>query len=163
MPKLKLLILVNQGEGIIERLKRTLKTAIKLIGMDVIFMVIPPNLKNFFDLFPEVCFINGEGKDLVFSLYKGLRKLRGSDVLILDASKELKREEVVLALKERENVLFLNGGRWSGLAKVLLRDVDYLIRASEECFGKDLRQVFKKAKELYGIPFKEIDDKALLL
>ncbi|MCX8060071.1 MAG: hypothetical protein N3C13_02610, partial [Aquificaceae bacterium] len=59
----------------------------KLIGPDSLYAVITTEMKDFIDRFPDLIFIRNDKGTFLYGLYKGLRKLRGNDVLVLDPSK----------------------------------------------------------------------------
>jgi len=144
--------LLKEGkEKLYSRLERNLKLINKMIGIDNIYACVSAPFKDLFEKFPEVCFINNVGDSSVFGAYKGLRKLRGNDVLIIDGSAILEKEHLVQFFNRVHVTVGMIKERWSGIALVKMRDVDYLIRSLEKNFENSMLDAFKTLKETYSI------------
>ncbi len=129
----------------------------KLIGPDSLYAVITTEMKDFIDKFPDLVFIRNDRGTFLYGLYKGLRKLRGNDVLVLDPSQVISLDKLKeFIAKRRQNALYSENGKWKGIALVRLIDLDYLIRTLEGFLGeeKELTAVMEKVKQEYGIQYE---------
>jgi len=131
----------------------------KLIGPDSLYAVITTEMKDFIDKFPDLVFIRNDRGTFLYGLYKGLRKLRGNDVLVLDPSQVISLDKLKeFIAKRRQNALYSENGKWKGIALVRLIDLDYLIRTLEGLLGeeKELTAVMEKVKQEYGIQYETL-------
>lgn len=131
----------------------------KLIGPDSLYAVITTEMKDFIDNFPDLVFIRNDKGTFLYGLYKGLRKLRGNDVLVLDPSKFISLEKIKdFVSKRRKNVVYTSEGEWKGIALFRLIDLDYFIRTIEGFLSeeKDLWDVVERVKRDYGIEYEII-------
>ena len=131
----------------------------KLIGPDSLYAVITTEMKDFIDKFPDLVFIRNDRGTFLYGLYKGLRKLRGNDVLVLDPSQVISLDKLKeFIAKRRQNALYSENGKWKGIALVRLIDLDYLIRTLEGFLGeeKELTAVMEKVKQEYGIQYETL-------
>ncbi len=131
----------------------------KLIGPDSLYAVITTEMKDFIDKFPDLVFIRNDRGTFLYGLYKGLRKLRGNDVLVLDPSQVISLDKLKeFIAKRRQNALYSENGKWKGIALVRLIDLDYLIRTLEGFLGeeKELTAVMEKVKQDYGIQYETL-------
>lgn len=131
----------------------------KLIGPDSLYAVITTEMKDFIDRFPDLIFIRNDKGTFLYGLYKGLRKLRGNDVLILDPSKIISLEKLKeFVSKRRKNLLYTLNGKWEGLALLRLIDLDYFIRTMEALLPeeRDLSSVAEQVKRDYGIQYETL-------
>ena len=131
----------------------------KLIGPDSLYAVITTEMKDFIDKFPDLVFIRTDRGTFLYGLYKGLRKLRGNDVLVLDPSQVISLDKLKeFIAKRRQNALYSENGKWKGIALVRLIDLDYLIRTLEGFLGeeKELTAVMEKVKQEYGIQYETL-------
>ncbi|MCS6998190.1 MAG: hypothetical protein N2648_01000 [Aquificaceae bacterium] len=131
----------------------------RFIGPDSLYAVITTEMKDFIDRFPDLVFIRNDRGTFLYGLYKGLRKLRGNDVLVLDPLRftSLDRLKDFIS-KRRRNALYTSEGQWKGLALFRLVDLDYFIRTLESSFQeeRDLFAVVEKVKEDYGIEYETL-------
>ncbi len=131
----------------------------KLIGPDSLYAVITTEMKDFIDKFPDLVFIRNDRGTFLYGLYKGLRKLRGNDVLVLDPSQVISLDKLKeFIAKRRQNALYSENGKWKGIALVRLIDLDYIIRTLEGFLGeeKELTAVMEKVKQDYGIQYETL-------
>ncbi|WPM32523.1 hypothetical protein IAE16_02325 [Hydrogenobacter sp. T-2] len=131
----------------------------KLIGPDSLYAVITTEMKDFIDKFPDLVFIRNDEGTFLYGLYKGLRKLRGNDVLVLDPSQVISLDKLKeFIAKKRQNALYSEDGRWKGIALLRLIDLDYLIRTLEGLLGeeKELTTVMEKVSQEYGIQYETL-------
>ncbi len=131
----------------------------KLIGPDSLYAVITTEMKDFIDKFPDLVFIRNDRGTFLYGLYKGLRKLRGNDVLVLDPSQVISLDKLKeFIAKRRQNALYSENGKWKGIALVRLIDLDYLIRTLEGFLGeeKELTAVMEKVRQEYGIQYETL-------
>lgn len=131
----------------------------KLIGPDSLYAVITTEMKDFIDKFPDLVFIRNDRDTFLYGLYKGLRKLRGNDVLVLDPSQVISVDKLKeFIAKRRQNALYSENGKWKGIALVRLIDLDYLIRTLEGLLGeeKELTAVMEKVRQEYGIQYETL-------
>ncbi len=123
----------------------------RIIGPDSIYAVITSEMKDLFDKFPELVFINNEKGSFLYGLYKGLRKLRGNHVLVLDPIEKLTKEKLAK---------FLNAGKKNIVSKgaVLLRlmDLDYVIRTVEKRRNVEgsIEDILNEVYQEYGIKYE---------
>ncbi|MCS7307286.1 MAG: hypothetical protein NZ526_01905 [Aquificaceae bacterium] len=131
----------------------------RLIGPDSLYAVITTEMKDFIDKFPDLVFIRNDKGTFIYGLYKGLRKLRGNDVLVLDPSHILKIDKIKeFIAKKRKNAIHLNNEGGSGLALFRLIDLDYYIRTIESLLPeeKDLTALLDQVRRDYGIEYETV-------
>ncbi len=131
----------------------------RLIGPDSLYAVITTEMKEFFDLFPDLVFIRNDKGTFLYGLYKGLRKLRGNEVLVIDPLQDISLDKLKEFIsKKRSNMIHSQNSQWKGLARFRLIDLDYFIRTLEfilfESEEKDFNSVMAKVKEDYGIEYE---------
>lgn len=146
-----------QEKDILNGVSEKINMLKKLIGPDSLYAVITSEMKDFIDRFPDLVFIRNDRGTFIYGLYKGLRKLRGNDVLILDPIQKVSFEKLrEFVSKRRKNLLHSSDGRWMGLALLRLIDLDYLIRTLEGFLGQeaDLSVVMEKLRQEYGIEYE---------
>ncbi|MCS7084352.1 MAG: hypothetical protein NZL90_05165 [Aquificaceae bacterium] len=129
----------------------------RLFGQDSLYAVISADAKHFIDAFPELVYIFNETGSLLHGIYKGLRKLRGNDVFLIDLSFEHSAEVIrQFAKARRQNLLHSINGSWQGLALLRLIDLDYVIRSLESLVDRnylDFAQIMQSIKREYGIEY----------
>ena len=144
--------LLREGrEKLYSRLERNLRLINRVIGIDNIYASVSVPFKDLFERFPEVCFINNVRDSSVFGAYKGLRKLRGDDVLIIDGGVKLEKEHLFQFFNRINVTVGMVKEKWSGIAFVRMRDVDYMIRSLERNFERSMLDAFQTLKETYSI------------
>jgi predicted PP-loop superfamily ATPase len=104
-----------------------------------------------FSKFPEVCFVNNVRDEAAFGAYKGLRKLRGNNVLLIEGLVRLNRNFIHNFLNRVNITVGTVKGNWSGVAFISMRDLDYMVRSLEFNLGKGISNAFKTLKDKYGI------------
>ena len=150
--------LLKEGEEkLYSRLEKNLKLINKVIGIDNIYAAVSAPFKDLFEKFPDLCFINNVKDSSVFGAYKGLRKLRGNDVLIIDGGVKLEKEHLFQFFNRINVTVGMIKEKWSGIAFVKMRDVDYMIRSLERNFEKGMLDAFRTLKETYSIAADFID------
>ncbi len=150
--------LLKEGEEkLYSRLEKNLKLINKVIGIDNIYAAVSAPFKDLFEKFPDLCFINNVKDNSVFGAYKGLRKLRGNDVLIIDGGVKLEKEHLFQFFNRINVTVGMIKEKWSGIAFVKMRDVDYMIRSLERNFEKGMLDAFRTLKETYSIAADFID------
>lgn len=144
--------LLREGKDkLYSRLEENLKLINKVIGIDNIYASVSSRFKDLFDRFVDVCFINNVRDCAVFGAYKGLRKLRGNDVLIIDGCVKLEKEHLLQFLSRIKVTVGMVNGRWLGIAFVGMRDLDYVVRSLERNFGKSMLDAFRTLEDTYSI------------
>lgn len=144
---------------IIQKAEEKIQLLKKFIGPDSIYAVITPEMKGFIDLFPDLVFIRNDKGTLLYGIYKGLRKLRGNDVLLIDPFEDLGVDKIKEFIsKKRVNAGHFISGKWKGIAKLRLVDLDYFIRSLEflllDTEEKDFSTLMLKVKQEYGIEYE---------
>ena len=145
---IKVLLVLHKAllntEDLLKKLEEELNLLSKVMGPDSIYAVIPSEMKDLFDRFPELVFIRNDRGSFLYWLYKGLKKLRGNHVLVLDPVERLTREKLAKVLSAgKKNVLS------KGWALLRLMDLDYVIRTVEKYKEKEgsmeeiLEEVYK--------------------
>ncbi len=148
-----------QDSELLQRVADKVNTLKKLIGPDSLYAVITTEMKDLIDKFPDLVFIRNDRGTFLYGLYKGLRKLRGNDVLVLDPSQAISIDKLKeFIAKRRQNALYSENGTWKGIALVRLIDLDYLIRTLEGILGeeKELTVVMEEVSQEYGIQYETI-------
>ncbi len=138
-------------------LERNLEILNKVIGIDSVYASISSHFKDLFDRFPDVCFINNLRDSSVFGAYKGLRKLRGDDVLILDGGVKVTRDLLFKFLGRIHVTVGTVKERWAGIALVKMRDLDYVIRSLEKNFEGTMIDAFRTLRDTYSIVTEFLD------
>ncbi len=139
------------------RLEENIKLLKKLIGPDSLYAVITSEMKNFIDKFPDLVFIKNDKDTLFYGIYKGFRKLRGNDVLVLDGKELPTKEKIIKFISQRrKNILSVAEIGWKGIAMIKLIDLDYVIRTMERFLSeeRDFLEVMRLVKEDYGIDYE---------
>ncbi len=148
-----------EESDLLQRVAEKVSTLKRLIGPDSLYAVITTEMKDFIDRFPDLVFIRNDRGTFLYGLYKGLRKLRGNDVLILDPSQVIGIDKLrEFISKRRKNALYSESGKWKGLALIRLIDLDYLIRTVEGLLGeeKDLALLMENIRQEYGIEYETV-------
>ncbi|QID32776.1 hypothetical protein [Pampinifervens florentissimum] len=148
-----------QERDLLQRVVDKVNILKKLIGPDSLYAVITTEMKDFIDKFPDLVFIRNDRGTFLYGLYKGLRKLRGNDVLVLDPSQVISLDKLKEFIsKRRQNALYSEEGKWKGIALLRLIDLDYLIRTLEGLLGeeKELTAVMEKVRQEYGIQYETL-------
>ncbi len=140
-----------------KNLEKNMEVLTKVIGIDSIYASISSHFKDLFDRFPEVCFINNLRDSSVFGAYKGLRKLRGDDVIILDGGVKVTRDLLFKFIGRIHVTVGTIRDRWAGIALVKMRDLDYMIRSLERNFEGTMIDAFRTLKETYSIVTEFLD------
>ncbi len=148
-----------QDSELLQRVVDKVNNLKKIIGPDSLYAVITTEMKDFIDKFPDLVFIRNDKGTFLYGLYKGLRKLRGNDVLVLDPSQVISLDKLKeFVSRRRQNALYSEDGKWKGVALLRLIDIDYLIRALEGLLGeeKELTAVMEKVSQEYGIQYETL-------
>ena len=142
---------LSNREDLLKKLEEELNLLSRVIGPDSIYAVIPSEMKDLFDRFPELVFIRNDKGSFLYGLYKGLRKLRGNHVLVLDPVERLTKEKLAQVLSAgKKNVLS------KGWALLKLVDLDYVIRTAEKYREKEgsMEEIFEEVYKEYGIKYE---------
>ncbi|MDQ7038151.1 MAG: hypothetical protein Q9N26_02980 [Aquificota bacterium] len=150
------LIHPNRSE-LYRNLERNMEVLNRIIGIDSIYASISSHFKDLFDKFPEVCFVNNLRDTSVFGAYKGLRKLRGNDVLLLDGGVKVTRDLLLRFIDKVHVTVGVFRERWAGIALVKMRDLDYVVRSLEKNFEGTMMDAFRTLKETYSIVTEFLD------
>ncbi|MFN3976435.1 MAG: hypothetical protein ACK4LT_05160 [Aquificaceae bacterium] len=150
--------LLNESE-LLQRVSEKVSILKKLIGPDSLYAVITSEMKDFIDKFPDLVFIRNDKGTFLYGLYKGLRKLRGNDVLVLDPFHVISLDKIKEFIsKRRMNALHSFNEQGKGMALFRLIDLDYFIRSLEflllEREEGDLNNLMMKVKQDYGIEYE---------
>jgi hypothetical protein len=142
---------LSNTEDLLKKLEEELNLLSKVMGPDSIYAVIPSEMKDLFDRFPELVFIRNDKGSFLYGLYKGLRKLRGNHVLVLDPVERLTKEKLAQVLSAgKKNVLS------KGWALLRLMDLDYVIRTVEKYREKEgsMEEILEEVYKEYGIKYE---------
>ncbi len=144
--------LLKQGkEKFYTELERNLEVLSKVIGIDSLHASVSARFKDVFDKFPEVCLINSIKDSSVFAAYRGLRKLRGNDVLLVDGRARLSKEMVFEFLNRIHVTVGMVKEKWSGVALIKMRDLDYVIKGLEKNFERSVLEAFYTVRDTYNV------------
>ena len=157
-----LLILYSQligdcKENLYGQLDRNLSLLHKFIGIDSIYASVSYHFKDIFDRFPELCLVNSLKDNPVFAAYRGLRKLRGDDVLLVDGGIQLTKESLVSFFNRVHVTVGIVKEKWSGIALIKMRDIDYMVRSLEKNFENRVLDAFYTLRDTYSIATDFID------
>lgn len=148
------------GESqLIQKASEKVQLLKKLIGPDSIYAVITTEMKGLIDIFPDLVFVRNDKGTFFYGLYKGLRKLRGNEVLVIDPFEDISPEKIrEFVSKKRTNIAHFINGHWMGIAKLRFIDLDYFIRSIEISLFKneeeDFLNLMEKVKQEYGIEYE---------
>ncbi len=144
--------LLKEGKDVLySRLESNLRLVNRVIGLDNVYASVSSQFKDLFDRFPDLCFINNLRDSAAFGAYKGLRKLRGNDVLLVEGLAAVRKEHLLSFFNRVHVTVGMIRNRWSGLALVKMREIDYVIRSLERNFDSGILNAFRTLKETYGI------------
>ncbi|RUM30088.1 MAG: hypothetical protein DSY32_02600 [Aquifex sp.] len=142
----------NKGE-IIDLMKKNYELIKRKLGIDNIYATITEEFLEVFKLFPEICLINNTMGTLNFGLYKGLRKLKEDDILVIDAGRAFSETKFhKIPMGEFPSIL-MDKESWAGIAYIPMREIYYFIKSLEENFDKCITEAFETLKKSYGINF----------
>ncbi len=141
-------------------IENNIKLLYRTVGIDSIYASISEHFLDMFHKFPDLCFVNNSRDEPSFGTYRGLRKLRGNDVLVIEGFVRLNRELIQGFLNRVNLTVGTIRGRWSGLAFINMKNLDYVVRSLEFSFGKDLKHAFEVLQNKYSIApeFLELPD-----
>ncbi|NPB07050.1 MAG: hypothetical protein GXO03_05560 [Aquificae bacterium] len=154
---MKILLLLYDGLSsrkaeVLKQLEENYRFIRKRLGLDTVYATVTQDFTELLRKFPELCFIPSPGS-LRQSVYKGLKKLKDADVLLVDGGSKLEPEGVKLLLKNRVLALVTKNGRWAGLAYVPLREVKYLIKSAERQGLESVTAMFEFLKNGYALSY----------
>ncbi|ADC89575.1 hypothetical protein Thal_0943 [Thermocrinis albus DSM 14484] len=138
-----------------DKLEKELELVKKLIGPDSVYATITSEMKHFFDIFPDLVFIRNDKGTFIYGAYKGLRKLRGNAVLLIDGGVSLTKHKLAEFIRRgKKNILC------TGLALIKLVDLDYIIRTMERYKDGDasLSHIMEEVKREYGIDYEMLQE-----
>jgi hypothetical protein len=138
-------------------LEKNLEVLNRVVGVDSIYASISSQFKDLFDKFPDLCFINNLRDSSVFGAYKGLRKLRGDDVILLDGGVRVTRDLILKFLGRIHVTVGIVKDRWAGIALVKMRDLDYVIKSLERNFEGTMIDAFRTLRDTYSIVTEFLD------
>ena len=149
--------LLQKKEEILRITEENYRILRKNFGIDNLYAAITKDFIDIFFKFPEICLINNVKGSINYGAYKGLRKLKGDDILIIDGGVKL-REEIIKKIFVSVNpYVLLDKGKWSGIAFIPMKEVYYFIRSIERNFNSSITEAFKTLKNSYGISFETFD------
>ena len=144
--------LLEEGkEQLYTRIEKNVELLQKFIGVDSLYVSMTSHFKDLFERFPDLCIINSIKENPVFGAYRGLRKLRGNDVLMVDGGISLSREEITKFLGGLHVKVGLIKKKWAGIALIKMRDLDYVIKSLERNFERSILDAFYTLKNTYSI------------
>ncbi|GEM_PF-664370 len=144
-------VLKGSKEDFYKRLEANIELLKRLVGVDSIYASVSGHFKDIFERFPDVCIINSLRDSSVFGAYRGLRKLRGNDVLLIDGSAKLSKENLISFFNRFNVTVGLIRESWGGIAYIKMRDLDYVIKSLERNFEKTILDAFQTLKDKYSI------------
>ncbi|NPB07867.1 MAG: hypothetical protein GXN96_02930 [Aquificae bacterium] len=144
-------------EEVLRTVEENYRLIRKLLGIDNLYASITGEFLELFNRLPEACLINNIRGSINYGIYKGLRKLKGDDVLIVDGGRPLTRELLSrLVIGDRPSIL-VEEGRWLGLAYVPTKEIYYFIKSLERNLESCITEAFETLKSLYGIPYVKLE------
>lgn len=157
-------LLKHGKEKLYSELERNVEIIKKIIGIDSMYASVSSHFKDLFDRFPDLCLINSVRENPAFAAYRGLRKLRGSDVLLIDGSVRLTKEGIFDFINRLNVTVGMLKDRWAGVAFIKMRDLDYTVKSLERNFEKSVLEAFYTLRDTYSIvtDFVEIKDDRLV-
>ncbi len=144
-------LLENGREKFYKELEKNVSVLNRIVGIDSVYASVSSQFKDIFERFPDLCLINNLRDTSVFGAYKGLRKLRGNDVLLIDGGIRLSKETLFNFFNRVHVTVGMVREKWSGVAFVKMRDVDYVIRSLENNFEKSILDAFYTLRDTYSI------------
>jgi len=144
-------LLEGGRDRLYSELEQNLEVLRRVIGIDSLYASVSAHFRDIFERFPEVCLINSLRENPVFAAYRGLRKLRGNDVLLIDGGVRLSKENLFKFLNRMHVTVGMVRERWSGIAFVKMRDIDYLIKSLERNFERSIIDAFYTLRDTYSI------------
>ncbi|GAB6066343.1 hypothetical protein JCM9492_14360 [Aquifex pyrophilus] len=145
--------LEKQKDSIFKLTEENYRLIRKKLGIDNLYAVITEGFLDAFKLFPEFCFINNTQGTLNFGVYKGMRKLKGEDILVIDAGKKLVEDKLVKIPLTGIASMLTQKGKWAGVAYIPKREIYYFLRSLEKTFDRCITDAFKVLKSSYGIDY----------
>ncbi len=149
--------LVKNKEEILSLMQKNFRMIRKFFGIDNIYASITSNFLEVFKAFPDICLINNLKGTINYGIYKGLRKLKEDNVVIVDAGKEIKESIVRKIFQSDKPYIFLKNRNWYGVAFIPRREVYYVIKSFEQNPEKDIMEAFNFLRKIYGIDYESID------
>ena len=149
--------LVKNKEEILSLMQKNFRMIRKFFGIDNIYASITANFLEIFRAFPDICLINNLKGTINYGIYKGLRKLKEDDVVIIDAGKEIKESIVRKIFQSDKPYLFLKNKSWYGIAFIPRREVYYVIKSFERNPEASIMDAFNFLRKTYGIDYESID------
>ncbi len=144
-------LLESGREKFYRELEENLEVLKKVIGVDSLYASVSSHFRDIFDRFPEVCLINSLRDGSVFAAYRGLRKLRGDDVLLLDGGLKVTRELLHRFFGKIHVTVGTVRDRWAGIALVKMRDLNYVIKSMERNFENTILDAFYTLRDTYSV------------
>jgi len=81
--------LVKSKKEILDSMHKNFRIIKKFFGIDNVYASITSSFIELFSIFPDICLINNIKGTINYGVYKGLRKLKGDDVVLIDAGRTL--------------------------------------------------------------------------
>jgi len=144
-------------EEVLRTVEENYKLIKRLLGIDNLYASITEEFLELFNKLPEVCLINNLKGSLNYGVYKGLRKLKGDDVLIVDGGKPLTKELLSRFVIGDKPSILIEEGKWLGLAYIPTREIYYFIKSLERNLESCITEAFETLKNLYGIPYLKLE------
>lgn len=144
-------LLKSEKEEFYTSLEKKVEVIKRIVGIDSIYASVSTQFREVFDRFPELCLINSIKDSSVFSAYRGLRKLRGNDVLMIDGGAEVTKENLLNFFNRFNVTVGMIKDRWGGIAFIKMRDLDYVVRSLERNFERNLMDAFYTLRDKYSI------------
>ncbi|SHK54552.1 hypothetical protein [Thermocrinis minervae] len=144
---------LKEDVNLLSKLEETVKALKRFIGPDSLYITLTSQFKELFDRFPDLVFINNDKGSKLYAIYKGLRKLRGNNVLVVDGGTIFLRDKALDFISKKKNMILKRENLWGGLAYIKLVDLDYFIRTIERMLEEevDLMKVVDTVHREYGI------------
>ena len=149
--------LVKNKEEILSLMQKNFKLIRKFFGIDNIYASVTSSFLEIFKTFPDICLINNLKGTINYGIYKGLRKLKEDDVVIIDAGKEIKESVIRRIFQSEKPYLILKDKRWYGIAFIPRREVYYIIKSFERNPERSIMDAFNFLRKTYGIDYESID------
>ncbi len=148
---------MKNKEEILSLMQKNFKLIKKFFGIDNIYASITSSFLEIFKAFPDICLINNLKGTINYGIYKGLRKLKEDDVVIIDAGREIKASIVRKIFHSEKPYLILKDEKWYGIAFIPRKEIYYFIKSLEKTSERNIIDAFSFLRKTYGIDFEFID------
>ena len=149
--------MVKNKREIVDSIQKNFKVIKKFFGIDNVYASITSSFLELFRMFPDICLINNIKGTINYGVYKGLRKLKGDDIVLIDAGKEIKDNFIKFIFQSDKPYLLSAKKEWCGIAYIPQKEVYYVIKSFERNPDGGIITAFNFLRNTYGIEYAFID------